>query len=72
MENKISKWILILQDRESGEIVFSQSVWDTKNDCKAVYNEFWQTTHRVWAISELVVSNFGSQNKWLEVKTLYC
>lgn len=69
MENKKSKWVLILQDRETGEIVFSQSVWDTQNDCKAVYNEFWQTTHRVWAITELVAD---PDKKWLNVSTLYC
>ena len=57
MEDKnISKYVLIVQDNETGEIEFTGSLWDSYEKCEEVFCEIWRETHRIWSIAELSVS----------------
>lgn len=65
MENKnIYKYVLIVQDNETGEIEFTGSLWDSYEKCEEVFCEIWRETHRVWCIAEI---SANSRNHTVEL-----
>ena len=65
MENKnISKYVLIVQDNETGEIEFTGSLWDSIEKCEEVFCEIWRETHRIWSIA---VISANSRNHTVEL-----
>lgn len=70
-DKNISKYVLIVQDNETGEIEFSGSLWDSYEKCEEVFEEIWKETHRIWSIAEICISNKHEPIKLFGFAMLY-
>jgi hypothetical protein len=58
-DKKISKYVLIVRDNETGEIEFTGSLWDSIEKCEEVFCEIWKETHRIWCIAEISANSIN-------------